>query len=159
MMERVNQIIKHPSYIQLMAELSKYEKNRIFCKHDIEHLLGVARIMLLSSYERSLTLDKESIYAAALLHDIGRVSQYTLGVSHEEAGCELATVILKECGYSEEENRVICHAIRNHNQPKDNDLLGELLRYADKLSRNCYFCTASSNCNWSEEKKNKGVTL
>lgn len=159
MMERVNQIMNHPRYIQLMEELCELEKNRRFCKHDIEHLLSVARIMLLSAYERSLTLDQESIYAAALLHDIGRVFQYTLGVSHEEAGCELAAVILKDCGYSEAEKSAICHAIRNHNQPEDSDHLGELLRYADKLSRNCFSCTATKDCNWSEEKKNKGVTL
>ena len=158
-MERVNQIIKHPRYVQLMEELSEYEQTRMFCNHDIEHLLSVARIMLLSAYEKSLSFDKESIYAVALLHDIGRVSQYTLGVSHEEAGGELAAVILKDCGYSEAEKSAICHAIRNHNQSKDSDLLGELLRYADKLSRNCFLCTASSDCNWSSEKKNRGVTL
>jgi uncharacterized protein len=158
-MERVNKILSHHQYKQLIHELGKYEKDRPFCKHGIEHLLSVARIMLLYAYEKSLSIKKENIYAVALLHDIGRVSQYKFGTPHAQASAELSIVILKDCGYSNADISSISIAIASHNQEKDDNPLGELLRYADKLSRNCFCCNANVDCNWTSEKKNKGVTL
>ena len=43
-MERINQIIKHPFYVECLNKNKEYEKERIFCKHDMNHFLDVCRI-------------------------------------------------------------------------------------------------------------------
>mgnify|MGYP002770941781 CR=1 FL=1 len=37
--------------------------------------------------------------------------------------------------------------------------LAALLRWADKKSRNCFFCRARMDCNWKEEERNESITL
>ena len=43
-MERVNRILRHPLYQSLLRELREAEAERIFCVHDMEHFLAVARL-------------------------------------------------------------------------------------------------------------------
>ena len=45
------------------------------------------------------------IYAAALLHDMGRVRQYRDGTEHHEESARIAARILPECGFSEESGK------------------------------------------------------
>lgn len=104
-MERIDKISDHPLWKWHMAQLKEAEKDRIFCKHGIEHLLDVARIAYIENLEQNCGVSKEWIYTAALLHDIGRFLQYSKGISHEEAGAELAEEILKDCGFKQEEKR------------------------------------------------------
>ena len=78
-MERVNKICGHPVWKWHMERLAEYEKDRIFCRHGVEHLLDVARIAYIENLEKNSGLSKEIIYGAALLHDIGRYLQYTEG--------------------------------------------------------------------------------
>lgn len=104
-MERINKISEHPLWKLHMTQLKEAEKDRIFCKHGIEHLLDVARIAYIENLEQNCGVSKEWIYAAALLHDIGRFLQYSKGISHEEAGAELAEEILKDCGFNKEEKK------------------------------------------------------
>lgn len=158
-MRRVNAILNNETFLKYMKQIAAFEKERIFCRHDIEHCLSVARLMLIQSYEEQLGIDKEVIYAAALLHDIGRALQYESGIPHEKAGGILAGQILKQCNYTEEETERILGSILTHNRSEKLDSLGECLRRADQLSRNCFACPASKECNWTEEKKNKGVIL
>lgn len=103
--------------------------------------------------------DIETIYAAALLHDIGRVCQYEKDIPHEEGSAELAGIILKDCGFSEEAIDEIVSAILCHNKELDESVsrLGRLLYKSDKASRNCFMCEARDECKWSEEKKNKMI--
>ena len=84
-MERVNKICGHPVWKWHMERLAEYEKDRIFCRHGIEHLLDVARIAYIENLEKNSGISKEIIYGAALLHDIGRYLQYTEGIPHEKA--------------------------------------------------------------------------
>ncbi|MGN0355549.1 MAG: HD domain-containing protein [Muricoprocola sp.] len=160
-MNRINAIYTHPLYRQQFLALQEREKDRVFCRHTMEHFLDVARLMYIRNLEEQAGLPKELIYAAALTHDIGRNEQYVSGEPHEEAGARLAGEILKECGFREEEIQKIQTAILSHRGSRDGGLkeqhtekLSQYLYWADKKSRNCFSCPAQEECNWSEEKKN-----
>ena len=62
-MDRVNAIWKHPVYQEYYHRLEKLEEERIFCRHQMPHLLDVARIARIRSLEDGLELDTEVIYA------------------------------------------------------------------------------------------------
>ncbi|MEI3176166.1 MAG: HDIG domain-containing metalloprotein [Lachnospiraceae bacterium] len=74
-MERVDRIIRNETFIWNMKKLLRLEQERIYCRHDMDHLLSVARVQIKALEER-IPVSKELIYAAALLHDIGRAAQY-----------------------------------------------------------------------------------
>lgn len=80
-MERVNQILQHTLYQSCRRQIDEKEKDRIFCGHDMGHLLDVARLAWIFNLEANQEISKERIYAAALLHDIGRHIQYENGNS------------------------------------------------------------------------------
>lgn len=155
-MERVNQILRHSLWRETMEQLGLLEQDRIFCRHDLSHLLDVARIACLENWESGLGIPKELIYAGALLHDLGRAAQYREGTPHHQASAQLAQEILPACGFSPAETAQILSAIRSHREDgtgEDRSLSGLLYR-ADKASRMCMFCGAREGCNWSDEKKN-----
>lgn len=123
------------------------------------HFLDVARIGMILNLQEGLGIPAELLYGAALLHDIGRHEQYETGIPHEEAGARIAPGILAECGYTAEEIREIEEAIALHRDSgteKRADLAGVLYR-ADKASRACFACQASSQCNWKAVKKNQEI--
>ncbi|MDO4615937.1 MAG: HD domain-containing protein [Lachnospiraceae bacterium] len=156
--DRINQIWNHPVYQEQYRILQEVEKTRVFCGHSLEHFLSVARLMWIYNLEQKAGLDKEQVYAAALLHDIGRGMQYKEGIPHEKAGIELAERILPDCGFQKDEIRSIVSAIASHrgsNEAGEKNFLGELLYRADKACRNCMICSAEPECNWPEEKKNR----
>lgn len=157
-MDRVNYILQNNSYKEYVKLNEEYEKDRIFCHHDMQHFLDVARIAYIQCLERNLNIEKDVIYATALLHDIGRWKEYKYGISHELAGVELAKDILEECEYSEEEKAMILEAIGSHRK-KDNltGSLNEIIYISDKLSRNCFNCKGEELCTWSREKKNLNI--
>lgn len=157
-MERINRIIAHPAFVAAMKELKACEAAREYCVHDIEHSLNVARLMMIVNLEHNLRYDEELLYAAALLHDIGRVSQYKTGEDHALAGGEAAWDILPACGFWPGETLMIDKAIRTHNTDEPVNPLGELLQLCDKRSRNCFLCAAADTCKWPDEKKNRGIT-
>ena len=80
-MKEIELIRKHPLYLSCCKRLEELERDRQFCRHQMPHLLDVARIAYIRSLENGLGLKKEVIYAAAILHDIGKASQYTEGLS------------------------------------------------------------------------------
>lgn len=158
-MERIDNIVRNGLFLYHLKENKAAEADRCFCRHDMVHFLDVARIGMLMNLEEEYHIPGEQIYAAALLHDIGKHFQYENGTPHEQAGCEIAPEILKACGFSEEERTIICDAIRSH---RDGNVAGErslrgLLYRADKASRPCYACEVSHLCKWSGRKKNTGV--
>ena len=161
-MDRVNAVICHPLYLEYYHRLERAEKERIFCRHQMSHLLDVARIAYIRNLEKGYGFRKDVIYAAAVLHDIGKALQYEEKVPHEIAGERIAGEILdtlpKETGFSEEEKRTIKNAVRGHRRLRDGaDTLEKLLYEADKASRLCLSCPANRECNWSEEKKNMEI--
>jgi uncharacterized protein len=160
-MDRVNKILNHELFLQHLQKNMEAEKTRIFCHHDMTHFLDVARIGMLINLEEDIRIDKEWIYAAALLHDIGKHIQYENGTPHEKSSAQIAPLILRDCGFDEKETDVIVSAIATHrdkNVQISRDLNGILYR-ADKLSRSCFACDAKDKCNWDDSKKNLEIFL
>ncbi len=154
--KRLQKIMAHPKYNHYMQMNAEREAARIFCKHDRNHVLDVARIAYILNLEEEYGISREWIYAAAILHDIGRHVQYDTGQKHGAVGADLAPEILTDCGFTTEEQRVIVEAIACHSDKglaKEKSLRGLLAR-ADVLSRACYQCPAAHMCNWEEERKN-----
>lgn len=158
-MDRINQILNHDLYRTYMERNEQAEADRRFCRHNVGHLLDVARIGMLFNLEEDYGLPKELIYGAALLHDIGRFKQYEDGTPHELASARLAPQILKDCGFDDKETDVIIEAIRNHRNAavRENRDLNGLLYRADKASRDCYVCAVAGECSWSNRKKNQDL--
>ncbi len=127
--------------------------------------MDVARIAYIRSLEEGLGLDREVIYAAAVLHDIGKVLQYEEGIPHEITGEKIAAEILGQASagensFSETEKAMILTAIRGHRKLRDEpEVLERLLYESDKASRMCFACPAEPQCDWNEEKKNKEIRI
>lgn len=155
-MNRIDEILKHHLFIRHLKLNEEAEADRRFCRHNMGHFLDVARIAMILNEKEHIGVPQEWIYAAGLLHDIGRHVQYETGIPHEQASAEIAPDILRDCGFNEEETRVIVEAIschRNAEVTEKKDLSGILYR-ADKASRACFACEAEPECNWKDGKKN-----
>ena len=159
-MHRIDKIIKDSKFIERVKEINEIEQQRIFCGHGYDHLMSVARIAYILVLEEGLDIEKEYVYAASLLHDIGRFSTYEEKMDHREAGPYIAKPILLDAGFDEAEAEEICDAIRQHGTfPKDTGTLAGVLYRADKLSRDCFSCKAYNECNWLPEKKNDFIKV
>ena len=161
-METAEAVRSHPLYQEHLARLVELERNRVFCRHGIGHLLDTARIAWIFNLEHSLGFRKEAVYAAALMHDIGKDEQYEFGIPHEEASARIAREILDDMGaaFDESERDAIVAAIREHRRlPEGASLLGTMLYDADKASRTCFACPAREDCSWSSEKMNLSVRV
>ena len=137
-MEKVQKLYRHPLYQECLEKNKKAEETRIFCKHGMDHFMDVARIAYILSADRSYAVSKEIIYAAALLHDIGKWKQYEDGTPHEKASADLAEQILAASEFSEEDQAQVLDAILKHRKKgkqKEENPLAELLYDADKLSK------------------------
>lgn len=152
-MEKVNEILNNIEYKKYLKALEEIEKDREFCKHNIEHFLDLARIAYIIVLENKLPFSKEIIYGIALLHDIGRVLEYTETQPHHEASIIISKKILKDSKYTTDEINSILKAIGNHRDNSD-DELSNVIYVSDKLSRNCFNCKAEKECYWKNEKKN-----
>ena len=165
-MPRVEAVWHHPTFQREYAHLVELERERVFCRHDLRHLMDTARIMWIVNLEEGMGIDREVIYAAALLHDVGKPVQYTLGAPHEEVGARLADTILASLtgdeAFSPSERRAIVGAIRGHRRLREGaEPLERLLYRADKASRPCFACPAEVReaCSWPDEKKNLAIQV
>lgn len=176
-MPRVQAVLEHPLYRDALGAIESAEADRRFCRHGLDHLLDVGRIAWIINLERGLGLDREVVYAAALLHDVGRSAQYACGVPHDEAGEQLAAEILgtvdAEQRFLPDERRAIVGAVRGHREhPKcacvasshdvvedDEAALARVIAEADGLSRACWACDAHDDCYWSDERKNLAIRV
>lgn len=158
-MERIDKLLNHDLFQCHMRSNREAEAERRFCRHDMAHFLDVARIGEIINLEEDMGLAREWIYAAALLHDIGRHVQYEDGTPHELASAEIAPRILADCGFEDYETRVIINAIRSHRDAAvaAERSLGGVLYRADKASRACFACEVGDECNWKGEKKNMTI--
>ena len=50
-MKRVNRIIRHPLWQGAMAQIESMEETRVYCKHDLTHLLDTARLAYIENLE------------------------------------------------------------------------------------------------------------
>lgn len=161
-MDRIDRLTGHPLFRDCMDRIVQAEQDRVFCLHGMEHSLDVARIGYIIDMEEQLHIGKEIVYAAALLHDLGRCMEYEKNISHHQAGAEIAEKILTDSGFGRKETEDICRAILEHKEPCGEDGakdLSYLLYSADKLSRNCFLCKAREACYWQENRKNKHIVL
>ncbi len=160
-MERVNKILADSFYQSYLEKNNQAEAERRFCRHNIGHFLDVARLALILNEQDCYGQEQEIVYAAALLHDIGRWMQYKDGTPHEKAGCMLAPEILKSCDFTKEEADRILKAIADHRNAeiKEEKSLSGLLYRADKLSRACFACEMEQECDWKNKKKNLKLIL
>lgn len=155
-MHRIDQILKHDLFIFNVNKNQAAEAGRCFCRHDMVHFLDVARIGMILNLEERQNIDKELIYAAGLLHDIGKHRQYDEGIPHEKASAEIAQAILQECGFNKNETDVIIKAVLTHRDSASAEAEGltGILYRADKASRACFWCKAEKECDWKSGKKN-----
>lgn len=165
-MPRVDAILANPVFRQALTAIEQAERDRRFCRHGLEHLLGVARAAQLVNAERGLGIDREVVYAAALLHDIGRAEQYAGGEDHDRAGARIADEILasvdESARFTPAERASIVDAIAGHrgDGPGEGaDVLARLLAWADHATRPCFACDAADACYWPDEKKNLRIKI
>lgn len=155
-MDRIDKILKHNLFLSHLKANEAAEAQRCFCCHNMVHFLDVARIGMILNLEEQIGVERELVYAAALLHDLGKHIQYEDGTPHELASAEIAPEILKTCGFDDKETSVIVNAILGHRDnsvERERSLRGILYR-ADKAGRACFACEAQTECNWKKEKKN-----
>jgi len=157
--DRINLIFHNNKFKEYLSRNKNLEKDRKFCRHNINHFLDVARIAYIISLEEKLNLKKDIIYAAALLHDIGKWQQYESDIPHNDASANLSVEILKASNFNKAEINLITDAIKNHRYENRSSDLSYILYKSDKLSRKCFKCKAHNKCNWSKNKKNFDITF
>lgn len=165
-MPRVEAVWRHPVFQREYIRLTELERERVFCRHDIRHLMDTARIMWAHNLELELGVDREVIYATALLHDIGKAAQYEGAGEHEIVGAAIAAEILVNlpagCVFAPEEREMMLTAIRGHRRLREGaEPLERLLFQADKASRTCFACPEDvrARCSWSDAKKNLSIAI
>lgn len=157
-MKETNKILKSKIYRDYLSELEDLERDRFFCRHNYEHFISVARICYILKLEEGVAVDKDMIYATALLHDLGRVLEIREGIDHAIGSVDLAREILKLTDFSlEEKNRILSCIGYHRTKGKAEDEFFNIFYRADKLSRPCFRCPAYDECNWSYEKKNHEI--
>lgn len=159
-LEYANRILKNEYYQDQLHRLCELEKDRIFCRHNMEHFLNVARIAMILCGQKRIRLNADIIYSAALLHDIGRIQEYTDGIEHDIASQTTAAEILDSIDCPREISEKIISLIAGHRktglQP---DTPEAIFSKADKLSRNCFECDARSQCKWQKDKMNLEIEV
>jgi len=164
-MKYVDKLLHETNFLQQLEQLEQLEQKRQFCSHGLGHLLDTARIAWITYLEqrevvpKAEQFDKEMIYLAALLHDLGRILECEEGIPHHEAGVKMAEVLLREINYPEDKRKQLQGAIYTHRteEKERKNALGQLLYWADKKSRNCFACKAYTECKWSSERRNQTI--
>lgn len=188
-LSRVDAIWRHPTYQAAMQQIECVERERAYCRHGFDHCLDVARIAWVAVLEDGLGLPRDLVYAAALLHDVGRAAEYVCGEPHDAASVRIARAIMgtvdEDVAFSAKEQDAICHAIAGHRGPSASgamaagqssghpdapddaahvpvscaERLADVLCRADNLSRPCYACAAQAGCYWPRERKNLSIRV
>lgn len=154
-MQRIQRILTNLDFCTYVERISLLESERRFCRHDLQHFLDAARIsyiLFLEAFDMDTEAERPEdmrvlIYAAGLLHDIGRWVEYEQGEDHALASARLAEEILSKAEFGLLDRQTICLAIQEHRGgTKPRSLLGEYLYRADKLARPCLACVAKKEC-------------
>ncbi|MDD4801777.1 MAG: HD domain-containing protein [Syntrophomonas sp.] len=170
-MKRIDLILKDDIYSEYIRRNTDEEMGLKYCRHGLPHHIDVARIVYilvlehndLSYFVKEYGLTgrlaaKEVIYAAGLLHDIGKWKEIQEGVDHAAYGARLARDLLPRAFFNDNEIDIITKAIYDHrNISEQMSFLGERLHRADNLSRVCSQCEQRLECP-KREIKEMGVT-
>ncbi|HBV99304.1 MAG TPA: phosphohydrolase [Desulfotomaculum sp.] len=165
---RIGAVRKDPFYLDCLLLNGERERDRLFCRHDYRHMVLVSQISwrIIKQTDGLESLIKteglsgkmsalEVVYAAGLLHDMGRWRQYDTGEDHALAGSAMAGSVLKRAGFSEREAMVVIRAIREHRKAlPGQSYLGRVLCLADDLSRPCRSCNVRLDCYKYEHMEN-----
>lgn len=144
---------------QLMASLARKSPDSTFESEHLEHVTSFA----LSLGEKR-GLDLNLCLVIALAHDIGRLKLGVVGKGHAKAGAKEIKKLLKSydgLGFSNQEQKVICHAISVHNQKgKIHGPYDELIKDADAMAHGLEGLLEIGPEPWRVELcKNPGYTL
>lgn len=164
MSDKIKAILNHEEFKKRNELIGVYERERKYCLHNLQHFIDTARItyiLILENKElenlfpdKSVNQVKELVYAAGLLHDLGRVEQYLNGIDHALVSGEIAEHIMKDIGFSPGDIDIVCRAIAEHRMYKEsNSSFGKRLYQGDKLSRQCHGCDAFDECKIELEYK------
>lgn len=159
-MKRVEILINDTLYNQYLHRNIEEENEPKSCQHDFRHHIDVARITYILVLEHNdlnyfiqehnlagRLAAKEVIYAAGLLHDIGKWQEYKSGTDHASFGAKLAREILPRAFFNPSEVELIARAIYEHrNISHGMTFLGERLHRAENLSRICANCEYVAEC-------------
>lgn len=170
MLKRIDLLLNDSFFTEYMRLNVEEEKEPKFCQHDLRHHIDVARIAYilvlehndLNFFVRESNLSgrlaaKEVIYAAGLLHDIGKWKEYQTGADHASFGARLSREILPRVFFSPNEIDIICRAVYEHRNISNNmSFLGEKTHRADNLSRICSQCEYRDQC---PKLKNKEISI
>ena len=127
LLKRIELLLNDTLYNNYIAYNEEEESEPKYCRHDINHHIDVARIAYILVLENNdlnffvkenkladKLAAKEVIYAAGLLHDIGKWKEYQAGVDHASYGARLAREILPRVNFDDNEINVIARAIYEH---------------------------------------------
>ncbi|MEW5784337.1 MAG: HD domain-containing protein [Bacillota bacterium] len=156
-MKRVNLVLFDEQYRLYLLKNMAPEEYRVFCNHNFEHMLTVARLVYLLLLEENCRfISKEMAYAAGLLHDIGRWKEYQDGTDHALQSAILADPILERAGFAAAERDLITKAIAQHRGKEKTDThyspLSKALRKADSMARLCFQCGALKDCRSTDNR-------
>lgn len=156
----MKKIKQDPLYAECLSLNGHRERDRIFCRHDFQHMLSVSQISYkiiceTGNIECFARLERlpgpgeaaEVIRAAGLLHDMGRWVEYDTGEDHALAGAGLARQVMERAGFNKREIETAVRAIGEHRRGGPGaSYLGRVLSLADILSRPCETCKARLEC-------------
>lgn len=159
-MKRIELLLNDAIYNEYLGYNEEQESDPKYCRHDLAHHIDVARIAYILILEHndmnffiqetnlsSKIAAKEIIYAAGLLHDIGKWKEYQTGLDHASYGARLAREILPRVLFNPKEIDIIARAVYEHrNLSMDMSFLGERLYRADNLARVCMSCYYREPC-------------
>ena len=164
MSEKIKAILNHEEFIKRNELIDMYEMDREFCLHNLQHFLDTSRITYILVLEKDQYKNlfpgkdagevKDLVYAAGLLHDLGRVEQYTEGIDHALISSRIARDIMEDIGFALEDIKIACQAIGEHRKYNEfNSAFGRKLYEGDKLSRQCKGCKVIDECKIELEYK------
>ncbi|HPR93288.1 MAG TPA: HD domain-containing protein [Syntrophomonadaceae bacterium] len=167
LLKRTDLLINDSLYNEYLQRNAREEMEPRFCRHDISHHFDVALITFILILENndleyflkesgisSRMAAKEVIYAAGLLHDIGKWKEYRDGDEHASYSAKLARGLLPRALFNPDEIEIICRAIYEHrNISNDMSFLGERLYRANNLSRICSQCGYNRQCPKVKQKE------
>ena len=159
-LERVEKIKNDLFYLKCLSLNDLKERGRQFCRHDYQHMVLVSEIsykmimedqgmerFIINEGLTGFSQARDIIYAAGLLHDIGRWRQYENGDDHALAGADMSIAVLERAGFTPKEIQITTRAIGEHRRAGPGaSYLGRVLCLADDLSRPCPTCQARPEC-------------
>jgi len=169
MSDKIKSMLGHEEFIKRNKLIDMYELDRKFCLHNLQHFLDASRLTYILVLEndqykklfpgRDIGEVKELVYAAGLLHDLGRVEQYLEGTDHALVSSKIAKDIMEDVGFTVENIEIVSQAIGEHREYSEtNSPFGKKLYEGDKLSRQCQNCKAFGECK-NELKHKQGKQI